>query len=290
MCIAVSLFGCLDGFAKYLVNVGELPVVQVAGMRMGINMLLLIAVFAVLFGPTRLPRVMRTVKPLQQFLRSLCMAGATLFNFLAVKYLQLDQTITLFYTTPLLVALFAGPILGEWVGCRRMLAIIVGFLGVLLVTRPGLGGIHWAFVFSLAAALCYAFYNIATRYLSYYDSTETTLFYTPLLGALITLPFVISDWHWPQTSLHWFLLFLIGALGAAGHFLLIVAFRSGPAPILAPFMYSNLLAVIALGYLLFGDVPSLWTLAGGVVLIASGLYIFYREKNAGPAETMPPPN
>ncbi len=288
MCIAVSMFGCLDATAKYLVTLGGLPVTEVVAMRMVTNMLLVLLTFPLVFGPRSLARVVRTARPLQQIFRSLCMIGATAFNFMAVKYLQLDQTITIFYMAPLLVALLAGPLLGEWIGWRRTLAIIAGFLGVLLVTRPGFGGIHWAFLLSIAAAVSYSFYNITTRYLARHDATEVTLFYTPMMGALMMLPFLVFDWHWPHSPMQWVLLFLLGALGGGGHWLLIIAHRSAPAPILAPFSYSNLLTVILLGYFIFGDLPTLWTLAGGLIVIGSGLYIFNREREVGRPAPVPP--
>ncbi|MGD9867091.1 MAG: DMT family transporter [Hyphomicrobiales bacterium] len=279
MCAAVSLFALLDATAKYLVSSKGLPVIEVVWLRFLVNGLL----FFVVISPFALQRIVRTARPGHQALRSLFMLGATIFNFAAVKYLQLDQTVTIFFLTPLLVAALAGPLLGEWVGWRRLLAILGGFLGVLLVMRPGFGGIHWAVIFSFCATLSYAFYNISTRYLASHDPTEVTLFYSPIAGLILTMPFALMDWVWPADLLTWALLFSMGVLGGAGHWLLILAHRSAPAPVLSPFVYVGLVWMIIFGYLLFGDVPSLWTLSGGAVVILSGLYLLARERRKKPA-------
>ncbi|MEC9369405.1 MAG: DMT family transporter [Pseudomonadota bacterium] len=275
MCAAVSLFAFLDATAKYLVSVKGLPVIEVVWLRFVVNALLTFAIVS----PMALPRLIRTARPGHQALRSLFMLGATVFNFAAVKYLQLDQTVTIFFLTPLLVAALAGPLLGEWVGWRRLLAILSGFLGVLLVTRPGFGGIHWAVTFSFCATLSYALYNISTRYLAGHDPTEVTLFYSPAAGLILTMPFALLGWVWPADLLSWVLLASLGILGGAGHWLLILAHRTAPAPVLSPFVYVGLVWMTLLGYLMFGDVPSPWTLAGGAIVILSGLYLLYRERS-----------
>ena len=131
---------------------------------------------------------MTSSRPWLQIGRSLLLLGSTMLNFLALRYLQLDQTPSILFATPFLVAMLSGPLLGEWVGWRRWSAIIVGFAGVLVVARPGFGGIQWAALLSVAALVCYAFYIISTRMLSRTDSSETTLFYSNLVGAAIMCP------------------------------------------------------------------------------------------------------
>lgn len=274
MCAAVTMFSVLDATAKYLVGPKELPVLQVAWARFFFHVLLTLIVL----GPLATPRLMRSARPLHQWLRGLLLLGATGFNFAAVKYLQLDQTVTIFFLAPLVVAALAGPLLGEWVGWRRLLAILSGFLGVILVVRPGFGGIHWAVAFSFAAVASYALYNITTRYVAAFDSHEVTQFYTPLAGLALILPFALFSWVWPADALTWALLASLGLTGGFGHWLLILAHRHAPAPVLAPFVYAGLISMITLGWLIFGDAPSWWTLAGGAVVIGSGLYLFYRER------------
>jgi drug/metabolite transporter (DMT)-like permease len=207
--------------------------------------------------------------------------GSTLLNFFALRYLQLDQALAIVFSTPFFVAILSGPMLGEWVGWRRWTAIAVGFLGVLLVARPGFGGIHPAALISLAAAMFYAAYSISTRMLSRTDSNETTLFYSNLVGAAVMLPVVPFVWTTPSDPLVILMMVVCGAFGTIGHYLLIIAHRLAPPALLAPFIYGQIVWVIILGYLVFGDVPNRWTLAGAAVVVASGLYILYREQRRG---------
>jgi drug/metabolite transporter (DMT)-like permease len=179
--------------------------------------------------------------------------------------------------------------LNEWVGWRRLLAICVGFSGVLFVTRPGFGGVHWAISLSFLSTFSYAFYSLLTRYLARYDNIRTTLFYTPIAGGVFFTPFAISSWQTPQSAMIWFLLLGVGLLGGLSHWLLILAHERAPAPVLAPFGYVNIIFMIALGYIVFGNVPSWWTLAGAGIIIVSGLYLLIRERqklgSAGPASS-----
>ena len=275
MCSATFLFTILDTTAKYLGGTLGLPVLEVVWLRFAGHTL-----FAfILFGPKTFTSLVRTRKPLLQISRSIFVASATAFNFLAVTYLQLDLTMTMFFMTPLIVAILSGPVLGEWVGWHRLMAIAVGFIGVLLVTRPGFGGVHWAIYFSICATISYALYFILTRYLTIHDPVEVTNFYTPIAGAIIAMPFGIHVWQWPENPFTWFLIALLGICGGLGHWLVVLASQLAPASITAPYMYTGLLSISLMGYLVFGDIPTLWTLAGGLVIILSGLYILFRQKN-----------
>jgi drug/metabolite transporter (DMT)-like permease len=182
------------------------------------------------------------------------------------------------FTTPFLIAALAGPLLGEWLDWRRWMAILIGFAGVLLVTRPGAGGIHPAARFSLMAAACFALYSITTRLLASHDRAETTSFYSSIVG-LVAASIPVA-WFWtPPSGLSTMAgLVAIGAFGWVGHWLLIVAHRHAPAPVLAPFSYSQIVWMTLTGAIVFGDLPSAWTLAGAAVVIASGLYLLSRER------------
>ena len=272
MCGAVACFACLDAMAKYLV--GHLDTLQVVAMRFVIAFL----VALIVSNPITRPGLLRTTRPGLQIMRGLMLISTTIFNFLAFRYLQLDEALAILFSTPLLVAILAGPILGEWVGWRRWTAIGVGFIGVLVVIRPGLGGMQWAALLSVAAAILYAGYSIATRMVMRHDSAETTLFCANLVGAvimLVALPFV---WTAPPSVLDFVLLLGVGAFGSLGHFLLILAHHRAPASVLSPFIYSQLVWATALGYLVFAQVPSGWTLAGATIVVASGLYLLNRER------------
>ncbi|MEA2934902.1 MAG: hypothetical protein QOD74_1548, partial [Variibacter sp.] len=205
---------------------------------------------------------------------------STALNVIAVRYLQLDQTVSIMFSTPFLIALIAGPLLGEWIGLRRWLAISVGFLGVVVVMRPGVGGIHPAAILSVAGTICYAFYNVSTRVLARSDSTETTLFYSNVVGFLGTTAILPTVWQTPQSLTIAIVMVAIGAFGAFGHFLLIAAHRLAPAPVLAPYIYTQIVWMVMLGYFVFADVPSRWTLIGASVVIASGLYLLLFERRS----------
>jgi len=275
MCGAVACFGMLDATAKYLslhINTLEVVWARYAGAFL---------LPFIVSNPWTRPGLMRTTRLGLQVFRSALLLASTVGNFTAVKYLQLDQAVSIVFSTPFFVAALSGPILGEWVRWRRWTAIAVGFLGVLLVTRPGFGGIHPAALLSLAAALFYATYSITTRILARTDSNETTLFYSNLVGVAAMTPAVWFVWVTPSEPLIIALMVAAGALGSFGHYLLIAAHRLAPAAALSPFIYSELVWVIILGFLVFGEVPNRWTLAGSAIVVASGLYILHRERLRG---------
>jgi drug/metabolite transporter (DMT)-like permease len=272
MCGAVGCFAFLDADAKFLGR--RMDVLEVVWARYTFAFILALA----WSNPITRPGMLTSARPGLQVARSTLLLGSTALNFFAIKYLQLDQALTITFSTPFLVAALAGPVLGEWVGPRRWAAIGVGFLGVLVVTRPGFNAIHPAAALSAGGALCYALYSLATRILARTDSNETTLFYTNLVGAAVMLPIVGFVWT-PPSSLPIVLLMLAaGALASLGHFLLIAAHRLAPASVLSPFIYSQLAWTVALGFFVFGDVPNRWTLAGAGIVIASGLYLLHRER------------
>ena len=269
---AVALFACLDAMAKYLG--GHMDPLQVTAIRY-LSAFVLALIFS---NPFTRPGLLKTTRPGLQIVRGLLMLLTTLFNFFAFRYLQLDEALAILFSTPFLVAIMAGPILGEWVGWRRWTAIAVGFFGVLVVIRPGLGGIQWAALLSVASAIFYAGYAIATRMIMRHDSGETTLLYANVVGVVIMLPILPFVWTAPPSAFDMMLLLAVGAFGSAGHFLLILAHDRAPASVLSPFMYTQLLWAVTFGYLVFSNVPSQWTLAGAAIVVGSGLYLLYREQ------------
>ena len=157
----------------------------------------------------------------------------------------------------------------------------MGFIGIVVVTRPGFGIVHPAAFLAVMAALSYAAYALSTRILARTDGNETTLFYSNFVGAALMLPVVPFFWTTPDLR-QVVLMALAGALASLGHYMLIAAHRLAPASLLSPFIYSQLVWVIALGYAVFGDVPDAYTLIGASIVIASGLYVFHRERVRGP--------
>jgi drug/metabolite transporter (DMT)-like permease len=270
-CGAVAAFACLDATAKYLGR--EIAVMQVVWARYTFAFLLTL----VISNPLSRPGLLRTGRPILQIGRATLLLGSTVLNFFALRYLQLDQVLAIAFSTPFLVAALSGPTLGEWVGPRRWAAIAVGMFGVLVVTRPGFGQFHPAVVLAVLSTFCYAFYFLSTRALSRTDPNETTLFYSNGVGAVLMLP--VTPLFWTAPSLRQLALMMFaGALASFGHFLLIVAHRHAPPSLLSPFIYTQLVWVVALGYLVFGDVPDGWTLVGATIVIGSGLYILHREQ------------
>ncbi len=275
MCGAVACFALLDTTAKFL-NL-HMDTLQVVWARYTGAFLFPFIVS----NPWTRPGLMVSGQPKLQLFRSVLLLTSTICNFMALRYLQLDELVAIQFSTPFFVAALSGPILGEWVRWRRWAAIGVGFLGVIVVTRPGGGGLHWAVFLALGAALSYAAYSIITRILSRTDSNETTLFYSNIVGAVAMLPVVPFVWVTPSDPLIIALMVVTGAIGSLGHYFLIAGHRLAPASVLTPFIYTEIVWMIALGFLVFHDVPNRWTLAGSAIVVASGLYLLHRERIRG---------
>jgi drug/metabolite transporter (DMT)-like permease len=274
ICLATALFSGLDATAKYLGTVVGLPTPQIVWLRfVGQFGALVLA-----FGLFAIPRLLSSRKPLLQLARSGLLLGSTLCNFFAMQTLRLDQVVTVGFLTPLAVALLSGPLLGEWIGWRRLVAILVGFGGILIAVRPGFTAFEPAFLIAFGNVISYALFQLLTRYLAPHDPPETTLFYSMLFGVFLMAPVALNAWEWPQTPAVWGLLASMGLWAAVGHGLLILAFRYADTNTLAPFIYVSLITHTVAGWLVFGQVPDVWTLAGAAVIIASGLYVLWREQ------------
>jgi drug/metabolite transporter (DMT)-like permease len=279
MCAAVALFAVLDTMAKYLNT--QMDSLQIAWARYTSAFVLTLIVS----NPLTHRDLLRSASPKLQIVRSLLLVASTVLNFLALRWLQLDEALSIIFTFPFIVAIASGPMLGEWLGWRRWCAICFGFGGVLLITRPGFGGMHPAALLSLAATVCYGLYAVITRIVSRVDSNQTSLFYANCIGALVMLPVIPFVWQAPANWVIALMLVAIGVFGSAGHFCLIAGHRLAPAAVLSPFVYTQLLWVVILGYLVFDHVPNYWTMAGAAMVIGSGLYLLYRERQVGKATT-----
>lgn len=289
MLMAVALFSGLDTAAKYLVTREGLGVGQVVWSRF-VGQFALLFLLVPAFGVMSAKSLFTTSRLGLQLTRSVLMVATTAFNFLALKYLRLDQTITIVFLAPLVVALLAGPLLGEWVGRRRLAAILIGFVGILVAVRPGLGIMHPAVLYALCAMLAYALFMLLTRYMARFDPPLVTLFYSMFVGTFGGIPFAIADWTMPPDALAWVLLGSLGILGGVGHWLFLHAYRLAPASTIAPFLYMQLLTMVAFGFAVFGDLPDLWTLAGAALIVGPGVYLVHRERQIAreTARTNPP--
>lgn len=274
MCAAAGLFACLDATAKFL---GEtMASADLVWLRYTTHVILL-AIFLRVWSHFE---AFKTDRPWMHVLRGLHLLGATFFNFWALRYLQLAEASAIMFCAPLVVTALAGPLLGEKVGIRRWAAVGVGFVGVLIVTRPGTGAMHWAIILSFAATFNYAMYTLLTRKMNQTENAQSLLMLSALVGVVALSPVAYSaitslqGWQWP-------LAFLMGAFGAVGHYALVVSHRIASASLLAPFIYTQMIWMIIFGYVIFADVPDALTLVGTAIIAAAGLYILHRERVRG---------
>jgi drug/metabolite transporter (DMT)-like permease len=249
---AVSCFAGMDATAKWINQTND-PMLTAAG----------------------LPRT--NSLPLQCG-RAVCLVAATITSFFAYRHLPLTQATAITFASPLIVAIIAGPMLGEWPGRHRLGAVAAGFAGVLIVTRPWSGHLQPAVALAFLTAVLNAVYSVTTRILATRDRALTTLFYTGVVGSAVMLPVLPFAGPYPGSPVIWLAMLLLGALGALGHWLLIMAHDRASPSTLAPFFYAQLLGAAVMGWLMFGEVPNRWTVAGGAVIVASGLYLLFRER------------
>jgi len=278
----MAIFTLLDVCAKYVMQ--TLPPPVTVFFRYFIAFLLSVGVVVRVGGPS----LITTRHPALQVARGVILMLSTILNFTALVYLQLAQTGAIFFTTPLWVCALSVPLLGEHVGWRRWSAVVVGFLGVLVIMRPGTVGFHWAMLLSLASAFCGAAYNIITRKVGGRDRAETSLFYIGAVGALAAALPLPWSWQTPH-GIQWLILLAMGFLGGTGHFMLIQAHRLAPASLLAPFNYTQIVWMIVAGFIVFGDLPDRWTIIGAGIVIASGLFVFASERSHGGGGKAPAP-
>jgi drug/metabolite transporter (DMT)-like permease len=267
---AIFIFACLDTLAKYMTR--DFNVIQIAWGRYVFSSVFLL----VLVPRYGLVRPLRSARPWFQVMRALLLAIVSLMFFTAVAYMPLVNVTAIGFAAPLILTALGHFVLGERVGIRRWLAIVVGFIGVMVIIRPGLGIVHWAAFIALAMAASNAVYQLATRMLAGVDSPQTTIFFTNIAGSIgfsLIIPFF---WTSPGTF-GWIAMATLGFMGGLGHYLLIQAFGHAPVSVLAPFAYTAILWVTASGYLVFGELPDVWTIVGAAIIIASGIYVFYRE-------------
>lgn len=275
ICCAVLFFSCLDSTSKLLNP--RIGAIEVAWARYVSGLVLTLLVL----NPWTHPALLRSGVLALQLTRSVLLCGSTVCAMTALGYLRLDQVVTFAFSVPLLVTALSGPLLDEWAGPRRWVAIVIGFCGVLIAVRPGLGVFPPQGLIMTGAVLCYVFYLIITRIVARTDSSETSLLYTNLVGAVVLTPVVPLFWKTPQTPGTVAMMVMMGALGSFGHYLLIRAHKHTPANVLAPFVYIQIVWSILLGYLIFADVPDALTLVGATIVIGSGLYLLHREHVRG---------
>lgn len=266
----IFIFTCLDTLAKYMT--GDFHVVQIAWGRYLFSSVFLL-VLVPRYGAVR---PLRSARPWFQIVRAGLLAAVSLMFFSAISYMPLVNVTAIGFLAPLILTGLGHFVLRERVGIRRWLAIMVGFIGVLVIIRPGFTEFHWAVVIALAMAASNALYQLATRMLAGVDSAQTTIFFTNLVGT-VGFSLMIPFFWTPPGLWGWVGLAVLGFMGGLGHYLLIQAFAFAPVSMLAPFAYTAIVWVTISGYLVFNQLPDAWTVVGAGIVIASGIYVFYRE-------------
>ncbi|MBP8310421.1 MAG: DMT family transporter, partial [Burkholderiaceae bacterium] len=271
MCLAVCLFACMNTVVKVLSP--HFSSVQIVWARTLGHLLFVLALF--------LPRhgldIIRSQQLGSQLGRSLLQVASTMLYFTALRTVPLAEATSISFLAPMLVTLLAVPMLGEKILPSRMVVVLVGFAGVLIIVRPGSEVFQWSSLLILGSSACYATYQVLTRKVSGTDRAETSAIYSALLGSVITSVAVPFFWTTPLRTADILMLLCLGVFGGIGHFCVASAMRLAPANIMAPFSYAQLVSAGLLGYLVFGDLPSIYTWIGSAIIVASGLYLAWSE-------------
>ena len=264
---AVAMFTMMDSMAKYLSRF--YPVPGIVWARYAFHLLFVVMIL----GPRMRLRLVRTRHLGLQIVRGMLLAASSMFFFSALKFMPMAEASSISFVAPMLATLLGIFLLKEKVEPARLVAVAAGFIGVLIIIRPGSGVFSWVAVLPLATAASFASYQILTRRLAGIDNPYTSLFYSGVVGTVMLATVLPFEWTTPKTLLHALMLPAIGFVGGLSHLILIRAYDQAAVSTLAPFSYTQLIWVILMGYLVFGDFPDHWSLIGIAVIMASGIYI-----------------
>ena len=282
ICLAASFFPVMNGLVQVLSP--RYSSEQIVWARSASHVVFILA----LFGPRLGVGIVRTTQLKWQIGRSIVLLMSTFFFFSGVKHLVLAKAASISFTSPFIVALLAWPMLGERISPGRMMAVVVAFLGVLVVIQPGGEVFQWASLLILGSAICYALYQVFTRRVAGHDRPETSAVYSALVGTLVmtaVVPFVWTAPHgWGDAAL----LFSLGILGGLGHYCVARTMTYAQASVLAPFMYWQMVGSVLVGYVMAGLLPDASTWIGAAVIICAGVYIAWLETRAQPAAVSAP--
>jgi len=280
---AMAILPLIDVCAKYLGQQG-VPILQMVWARFFFG-----SAFTLPFAVQAAGKeAFKPVNPLFNAGRATALIAGTFFFFLALRYLPIADTLAIYFVQPILITALSPLLLREHVGLRRWITVAIGFIGVLIIIRPGFQAFNLGVVFALMAGLCSSFYIIITRFLTGKAIAIVTTFQTSVMGAVALS--VAAPFFWQGvTANQWLLLVLLGAIAIAGHYLITRAYDYAEASLLSPFNYTEMIMAVVAGWYFFGDFPDAWTFLGVAILIACALYISLRERQRGLAQTITAP-
>jgi drug/metabolite transporter (DMT)-like permease len=270
--LSVSCFSVLNAISKTLT--AHYPVVQVIWARYLFAFILMM----VLFLPRYRMNLFRYNRLDTQIIRGLLLFFSSFLYFHGLVYLPLPTAASISLTSPLIVTALSSRFLGEPVGPRRWAAVAVGFAGALIVVRPGHADFEWHTLYIVASTICSALYQLFSRRYGQAERPEASATMATIVGAVAATPFLPFEWITPPPGWDMVLFVAIGVMAGVGHYFLTIAYSQAPAAVVAPFNYLQLIGAAILGYLLFKDVPDMWTWIGAGVIMSSGLYIGHRER------------
>lgn len=269
---AMALLPFLDVVAKFLALAG-MPVLMIVWARMASGVMLTLP-FVVAEGGTR---ALIPDRPLWHVLRAAFLIAATFLFFFSLKTMAIADALAIFFVQPLVVTALSPLVLGERVGVNRWAAVGVGFIGTLIILRPGLSAFGPGAMLALGSGVSLGFYMLVTRLMKGRTSPVVTMFHTSLMGAVMTTIGVVFVWQSPSLW-QWVQFLTVGAIATVGHLLITRAYENAEASLLAPLAYTEIVMATVLGWLFFGDLPDRWTVLGVCILIGSALYISARER------------
>ena len=273
MIITTIVFASQDGLSKYLAT--EYNVYMVVMIRYWF-----FAAFVISMSSRRtggIKRVAKTKSPILQIFRSVILVAEMCITILAFTLLGLAETHAIFASYPLIIAMLSGPILGEYVGWRRWLAICVGFIGILIILNPGNGIFSPYALVPLAGAILFALYGLLTRYVGQYDNSSTSFFWTGVVGSIAMTIIGLNYWD-PVSKSDWSIMLLLSASGVVGHYLLIKCYEVAEASAVQPFAYLQLIWASMIGIIIFGEQITTNVLIGACIIVGAGLFTLWRER------------
>ena len=273
MIITTIVFASQDGLSKYLAT--EYNVYMVVMIRYWF-----FAAFVISMSSRRtggIKRVAKTKSPILQIFRSLILVAEMCITILAFTLLGLAETHAIFASYPLIIAMLSGPILGEYVGWRRWLAICVGFIGILIILNPGNGIFSPYALVPLAGAILFAIYGLLTRYVGQYDDSSTSFYWTGVVGSIAMTVIGLNFWD-PVSRSDWSVMLLLSASGVVGHYLLIKCYEVAEASAIQPFAYLQLIWASMIGIIIFGEQITTNVLIGACIIVSAGLFTLWRER------------